>query len=170
MKATSHTARPLTRWLVLALATAAIAVPAAQAANRSAGDGLDRYLANNLGLIQAQAAADAIPDALDRYLGNNAPTSRIYYSHDFVTSQFGTSPIYDSHDFVSPQLDTSPIYDSHDFVSSQPLGTPTPVDVATEPGFDWADAGIGAGIAFGAVLLAFAAAFGVRSRGRVAHS
>ena len=129
MKATSHTGRSLTRWLVLALATAAIAVPAVQAANRQAGDGLDRYLANN------------------------APAS----------------PIYDSHDFVSSQVDASPIYDSHDFVSSQPLGTPTPVDVATEPGFDWADAGIGAGVAFGAMLLA-AAALGVRSRGRVAHS
>ena len=145
MKATSHTGRSLTRWLVLALATAAIAVPAVQAANRPAGDGLDRYLANN------------------------APASPIYDSHDFVSSQVDASPIYDSHDFVRPQLDASPIYDSHDFVTSQPLGTALPVAVAIEPGFDWADAGIGAGVAFGAMLLA-AAALGVRSRGRVAHS
>jgi hypothetical protein len=36
--------------------------------------------------------------------------------------------------------------------------------------FDWADAGIGAAMAFGAVLLAAAAAFALRARGRVAHS
>ena len=162
MKATSHTGRSLTGWLVLALATAAIAVPAVQAANRPAGDGLDRYLANN-------APASPIYDSHD-FLTSQVEASPIYDSHDFVSSQVEASPIYDSHDFVRPQLEASRIFDSHDFVSSLPLGTPTPVDVATEPGFDWADAGIGAGIAFGAMLLAFAAALGVRSRSRVAHS
>lgn len=36
--------------------------------------------------------------------------------------------------------------------------------------FDWSDAGIGAGMAFGAMLLAAAAALAMRIRGRVAHS
>jgi hypothetical protein len=36
--------------------------------------------------------------------------------------------------------------------------------------FDWADAGIGAGMAFGAMLLAAAAALAMRARSRVAHS
>jgi len=43
---------------------------------------------------------------------------------------------------------------------------------ATTPagGFDWADAGIGAGIGIAALLLAAAAAGVVRSRGKLAHS
>jgi hypothetical protein len=43
-----------------------------------------------------------------------------------------------------------------------------PVEITAR--FDWADAGIGAGMAFGAMLLAAAAALVLRVRGRVAHS
>ena len=179
MKASTHTARSLGRWIALALSVVAVSVPAAQAASRTAPDGLDRYLANNLGNIQAQAAADAAPDAVDRYLRNNLPLSRLalndsthnasYDSLDLVGSQFDTSRFYDSLDLVGSQTQTGRFYDSPELVSSQPKPTPAPIAVGA-PGFDWADAGIGAGIAFGAMLLAFAAAFGVRSRGRVAHS
>jgi hypothetical protein len=43
-----------------------------------------------------------------------------------------------------------------------------PVEVTGQ--FDWADAGIGAGMAFGAMLLAAGATLALRARGRVAHS
>jgi hypothetical protein len=47
-------------------------------------------------------------------------------------------------------------------------GTSTPPLIATEPGFDWGDAGIGAGSVLALVLIALAAMFAVvhrRSRG-----
>lgn len=54
-------------------------------------------------------------------------------------------------------------------------GMPRPLPADCEPvggtsggsGFDWADAGIGAGAAFGLVLLALAAAVSLRSGGRL---
>jgi hypothetical protein len=50
--------------------------------------------------------------------------------------------------------------------------TPTPPAIAHEPGFDWGDAGIGAGSVLGLLLIALSAAFAVvhrRGRGDEAH-
>ena len=47
--------------------------------------------------------------------------------------------------------------------------TPTPAATRAD-GFDWADAGVGAGIGITTLLLAAAAAGVLRSRGRLAHS
>jgi hypothetical protein len=44
-----------------------------------------------------------------------------------------------------------------------------PVLAVPEKGFDWSDAGIGAGVTFGSLLLASAGAFAVRRRGVLAH-
>lgn len=53
----------------------------------------------------------------------------------------------------------------------QPLSTSTqPVLVSTRDGFDWSDAGIGAGVLFGTMLLGTAAALTLRRhRGTLAH-
>jgi hypothetical protein len=72
--------------------------------------------------------------------------------------------------FAAPQL-SSPL------VSEKTTGLwPTPVRVSTAPvlaapeaGFDWSDAGIGAGISLASVLAASAGALAIRRRGLLAH-
>ena len=49
------------------------------------------------------------------------------------------------------------------------LGTYAQTTRAGDPGFDWVDAGVGVGVAFGAILFAAAAAAAARRRGRPAH-
>jgi hypothetical protein len=53
-------------------------------------------------------------------------------------------------------------------VRVEPRGLDQPTLVATDSrSFDWGDAGIGAGLAFAAILLAGAAALSVRQYGRL---
>ncbi len=53
-------------------------------------------------------------------------------------------------------------------VRVEPRGLDKPVLVVSDSGsIDWRDAGIGAGLAFAAILLAGAAALGVRQQGRL---
>jgi hypothetical protein len=52
-------------------------------------------------------------------------------------------------------------------VRVEPRGLDQPVLVVNDSSFNWSDAGIGAGLAFAAILLAGAAALGVRQHGRL---
>jgi hypothetical protein len=52
-------------------------------------------------------------------------------------------------------------------VRVEPRGLDKPVLVVNDSSFNWSDAGIGAGLAFAAILLAGAAALGVRQHGRL---
>lgn len=58
----------------------------------------------------------------------------------------------------------------HSIPSPSPvLPQPSATAVGTDDGFNWSDAGIGAGTALAAMLLAAVAVFGARSR-RIAHT
>jgi hypothetical protein len=52
-------------------------------------------------------------------------------------------------------------------IRTEPRGVEQPVLTASPSSFDWGDAGVGAGLAFGAILLAAAAALSVRQYGRL---
>ena len=195
MEASRRTYRKRVRWLVLALAVVAVGVPAAQAAEDPYLDAVDRYVLNNPGGIQSATGLDAVDrtalndsvhfdgtpagetsggylDAVDRFVLNNRPLDvidRWLLNHPPQGVSTGS---FDAIELVrnDPRgVTANRSYDAVELVRTQPKSLPTSA-VATEPGFDWADAGIGAGIAFGAMLLAAAAALGARSRGRVAHS
>ena len=196
MEASRRTYRKRVRWLVLALAVVAVGVPAAQAAEDPYLDAVDRYVLNNPGGIQSATGLDAVDrtalndsvhvkgtpasetsggylDAVDRFVLNNRPLDvidRWLLNHPPQGVSTGS---FDAIELVrnDPRgVTANRGYDAVELVRALPKSQPTPATVAAEPGFDWADAGIGAGIAFGAMLLAAAAALGARSRGRVAHS
>jgi hypothetical protein len=57
--------------------------------------------------------------------------------------------------------------DRVEVIRTEPRGSDKPVLVTDTRSFDWGDAGIGAGLAFAAILLAGAAALSVRQYGRL---
>ena len=165
MKTLTQTTRSITRAIVLVLAVAAIAVPAAQA-NHQYGDAVDRHAAS-------LSPAGGYLDAVDRYILNNAPpdaVDRLLRNHE---PEIVVGGALDEIELVRGEArgaTANRSYDAVELVRSQPTETSAQVAVAAEPGFDWADAGIGAGVAFAAMLLAAAAVLAARGRGRVAHS
>lgn len=57
--------------------------------------------------------------------------------------------------------------DRIEIIRTEPRGTSEPVLTASPSSFDWGDAGIGAGLAFAAILLAAASALSVRQYNRL---
>jgi len=171
MEAQAQTTRSLRRAIVLVVTVAAVAVPAAQA-NHQYGDAVDRQAPANVG-AQDQAATGGYLDAVDRFVLNNAPLDAVDRWLINHPPEGVASGALDAVEFIrsQPRAETAGRgYDAVELIRSQPKGTTTPTLVSVEPGFDWGDAGIGAGMAFGALLLAAAVAYAARSRGRVAHS
>jgi hypothetical protein len=57
--------------------------------------------------------------------------------------------------------------DRVEIIRTEPRGTSEPVLTASPSSFDWGDAGVGAGLAFAAILLAAASALSVRQYNRL---
>lgn len=160
MKGTTHTkARRLVKALALGLAVAAISTPVAQAGPE------DRLLP----VVGASESA-VQPDGYQPQLGGGATSAVV----DGWQVRFpSTTEVVDgwAGRFEAPEPVTlvgfrTPDGYQPDIGGRQPSAAP--VEITSR--FDWTDAGIGAGITFGALLLAAAAALAMRTRGRVAHS
>lgn len=98
----------------------------------------------------AQSEMTDMPDALDRYLRSNAP-SVLRPDDRAGTRGVGALAGGDASDALTRYLGNN-----RPVVASD--------DPASGTSFDWSDAGIGAGVILGILLLAGAAAFGVRER------
>jgi hypothetical protein len=159
MRTSTHTkTRRLVKALALGMAAAAIATPVAQAGHQ---DGLvprGRHV---------QAAVH--PDGYQPQLRDVASAVvdgwqvRFPQQHEIVDGWTGR--------FETPEPVALVGYRVPD--GYQPdigVREPSAAPVEITARFDWADAGIGAGMAFGAMLLAAGAALALRARGRVAHT
>jgi hypothetical protein len=119
--------------------------------------------------IAAESGPPVVPDALDRYRASNQPVSDaldryLHNTPDGYQPQLG-APVQVA--FVRPDgPDGHQPYAAYSAVAST---LPAPNAVGAE-GFDWRDAGVGAGVAFGLGLLAGGAALTVRDRRRLAQS
>jgi hypothetical protein len=139
------------RRIALAFAVAAVAAPAAQAVPLEPG-----------------ATEASIPR------GNTAPHGTT------IPQQYGMPTAMPS-DYAANRLDRIELARLQDRTGSdlrasdrvenirvEPRGLDKPVLVVSDTGsFNWGDAGIGAGLAFAAILLAGAAALSVRQHGRL---
>lgn len=150
-------------WLIIVIAFAAGTASAAFAQDAGSGDVIDRVLGN---------ASTASPDAVDRAVDNamrspdavdRAVNDAAISPPDAVDRALGNA------DLRSPVAERPP--DAVDRYLNNVwrrvgLVQPNPVPAS---GFSWSDAGIGAAIAVGGLLL-LVASFAVFARGRVAHS
>lgn len=159
MKGTTHTkARRLVKALALGLAVAAISTPVAQAGPE------DRLLP----VVGASESA-VQPDGYQPQLGGGATSAVV----DGWQVRFPSTTEVDgwAGRFESPEPVALVGYRVPDgYQPDVGVREPSAAPVEITGRFDWADAGIGAGIVFGAMLLAAAAALAMRARGRVAHS
>jgi hypothetical protein len=125
--------------IALAVALTATLAPAAQAADKS--DAVDRSLRINTQVDfrspdrKFPARRWTSPDVVDR-----APISA-----SGVASDWGNGDTAQSVDYTSP--------DTRDVIAGHFPGVSPVLVAAGSPGFDWADAGIGAGVMLGLVLL-----------------
>ena len=159
MKGTTHTkARRLVKALALGAAAAAISAPVAQAGHQD-------------GLVPRGPDAQVVvhPDGYQPQLQGS--TSRVI---DGWQGRFSTPvEIVDgwAGRFETPEPVALVGYRVPDgYQPNIGVHEPFAAPVEITGRFDWTDAGIGAGMAFGAILLAAAAALAMRARGRVAHS
>lgn len=159
--------RRMTHTVVLGLAVAAVAAPAASATHAFPGgphvvptraatqtvipDALDRYLRNN--------PSTPVPDALDRYLRNNPGTSAVR------TAIPGEAAGSHGQYRIAPFGLTRPAPAYRNVRSAAPVRSTTPVAEPTG-GFSWGDAAIGAVLALMALALAALAARAVSRRRR----
>jgi hypothetical protein len=158
MKTSTHTkARRLVKALGLALVTTAVWMPAAHA-NHQHGDMLTPR--QTTGVVppdgyQPQLHTDA--SVIDGWQVRFGPSAEIVdgWAGRFESPEPVALVGYRVPDGYQPDVGVR-----------EP--SVSPVEITSR--FDWADAGIGAGLAFGAMLLAAAAALAMRARGRVAHS
>ena len=154
MKARTHT-----RWgkrVALGLAVAAIAAPAAQGAYEP--------------LYQHQFLSDGT--MVEPLLPNASQLEQFRFTPDEATHPFSFTP---SNEPVGPTVvipdPTRGLPSADDLQQFRFTPNPIVTPVASTPsgGIDWTDAGIGAAMALGAILLGAAAALGLRRR-RPAHS
>jgi len=161
-----------TRWIATALAVGAMAAPAVQAADyqQPFGDGGGSSPGGPAyGIVQADEATKA---------GGGSSSGGPAFG--IVTA--GVAITAGGHSSGGPAFGIVPqglaLTGGGQSSGGPAYGVPVlqaPADVAapaTTPagGFDWADAGVGAGMGIAALLLATAAAGVVRSRGKLAHS
>jgi hypothetical protein len=148
------------RRIVLALAVAAVAAPTAQAVPLEPG-------------ATKADTQDVVRDSNSFPRGNTAPHGST------IEQQYGMPRAMPS-DYAAnrgDRIEAVRLQDrvSHDVrgldrvenVRVEPRGLDKPVLVTDTQSFDWGDAGIGAGLAFAAILLAGAAALSVRQYGRL---
>ena len=140
-----------TRWIATALAVGAIAAPSVQAADNQQpfGDGGGSSPGGPAyGIVQADEATKAGGGS-----SSGGPAFGIVPQGLALTGggQSSGGPAYGVPVLQAPADVAAP--------ATTPAG-----------GFDWADAGVGAGMGIAALLLAAAAAGVVRSRGKLAHS
>jgi hypothetical protein len=161
MKSMTRKARRLVKGIALALAAAAVSIPAAQAAGQvgtaAAPDAVDRYLGNVAGQIDAylQSVPASEQDAVDRYLRNVAGQLDRYLGA--------------SRPDVQPQpVETAAPAAQEEQASAVEAPAAMAPTHSGRGGIDWADAGIGAGLALAATALA-AGALAARHRGRPVH-
>lgn len=126
--------------LALVAAIAAVTTPDARSGHQDLGDRGGSHESDRTGP----------PDALDRYLRNNAPSVLRPDDRDGARG-VGALAGGDASDAFSRYLD-----------NNRPDGATD--DPASGTSFDWSDAGVGAGGILGILLLAAAAAYGVRER------
>jgi len=162
-----------TRWFkrrlrpaLLVLVVAGFAAPSAQAGKAGdlvpPPDAVDRYIANNLDDIQAQLGLGGPLDAVDRFILNNAPLDAV---DRFILNNAPLDAV-DRSILNHPQgLEMGALGEVEEVAVQPPTAAP-----AVGGGFDWADAGVGAAIAFGTMLLAVGTALAARTRGRLAQS
>ncbi len=131
--------------IAVALLVAAVAVPAAHAEKWGIGP-------NGRGGALGPATVSVVPDAVDRYLRIHAQAPRVDTSD--VVSRYLRNHAQDS------RMDTSDVVSRYLRNHAQALAGPPPS--RSGAGFDWADAGIGAGGILAIMLLAGTAAFVVR--------
>jgi hypothetical protein len=159
MKTSTHTkARRLVKALALGLAVAGISTPVAEAGHQ---DGLAARGRDVQVVVHPDGYQPQLQGSISRVIdGWQVRFSTPVEIVDGWTGRFETpEPValvgYRVPDGYQPDIGVR-----------EPFAAP--VEITGR--FDWADAGIGAGMAFGAILLAAAAAFAMRARGRVAHS
>jgi hypothetical protein len=173
-------------WLALGLVTASVVVPTA-AARVDQGVGYPTYPSAATAGAQADwtlgyptypsgpeaAVGSNVPDAFDRYLRNHVDdvsSNRVDdVSAKIELVRLGQRSVevpggYETIPVVQPPT-TSPT-DAIELVRLSPRDVSSPQLV--DSGFQWGDAGIGAGIALGAMLLAGAALLATRHMGRPA--
>jgi hypothetical protein len=145
------------RRIALAFAVAAVAAPTAQAVPLEPG----------------ATKAEYIPFVTDFPRGNTAPHGST------IEQQYGMPRAMPT-DYAANRGDRIELARLNDRVGSdlrgidrvenvrvEPRGLDKPVLVSDTRSFDWGDAGIGAGLAFAAILLAGAAALSARQYGRL---
>jgi hypothetical protein len=160
VKGTTHTkVRRLVKALALGLAAAAISTPVAQAGHQ---DGLvlrerDAQVAVHPDGYQPQLRGGQTSAIVDGWQTRFAPETEIVdgWAGRFEAPEPVALVGYRVPDGYQPDVG---------------VREPSAAPVEITGRFDWSDAGIGAGMAFGTMLLAAAAALAMRTRGRVAHS
>ena len=146
------------RRMALAFAVAAVAAPTAQAVPLEPG----------------ATKAEYIPFVTDFGGGNTASQGNGVESgqyglptampSDYAANRSDRIELARLNERVSTDLRAS---DRVENVRVEPRGLDKPVLVVSDTSINWGDAGIGAGLAFAAILLAGAAALGVRQHGRL---
>jgi hypothetical protein len=170
MKHRSPAYRRWIRRLALGFAVAAVAAPSALAAGQYPSmEQLEQFS------FTPQSAVATLPtmEQLEQFSFTPEPVAPSGLPTLDELSKFRFTP---SDEPVGPTTPTAslPTLDelSKFRFTPQTPETPAATPVVEAPGIDWTDAGIGAGIAIGAMLLAVAAALSVRHqhhRGRLAH-
>ena len=147
------------RRIALAFAVAAVAAPTAQAVPLEPG----------------ATKAEFIPFVTDFPRGNTAPHGQTIQGgeygmptampSDYAANRIDRIELARLNERVGSDLRAS---DRVENVRVEPRGLDKPVLVVSDgSSFNWGDAGIGAGLAFAAILLAGAAALSVRQYGRL---
>jgi hypothetical protein len=134
--------------LILAVAVAAIAAPTA-AAGTDSGTGIP-------------AGRDAVAPAAPLVSEKTAGLWQARQSAAPLVSE-KTAGL-----FPAPQSSTPLVSEKTDGLWRNPQPS-TPVFASPGSGFDWSDAGVGAGVMLASLLAASAGAFAIRRRGLLAH-
>jgi hypothetical protein len=159
-------ARTYTRWtkrVALGLAVAAIAAPSAQA--YYFGElGTAGNVPSNVPAWQTIVPSKAFPtdEQIQQFRGK---PGELTHPFSFTPSNEPVGPTV----VIPDPTRGLPTVDELQQFRFTPDPIVTPVADAPSGGIDWTDAGIGAGMALGAILLGAAAALGLRRRG-LAHS
>jgi hypothetical protein len=147
MNSSTDTGPRLVKAIVLAVLATAIAVPVAQAKGSTGKSGpLDPWA---YGLVHRSTAS------------TNGPLDPWAYGLVHRSQPSGRPPA------VAAEITTG--LAAPGSLHPSPIPGKASVRGGEPGGFDWSDAGIGAGVAFGAVLLVAGTALGLRKRGALAH-
>ena len=144
------------RRIALAFAVAAIAAPTAQAAPLEPGATKAEFIPFVTDFPNTASQGDTI--SAGEY---GMPTAM---PSDYAANRVDRIELVRLQDRTGIDLRGS---DGVENIRVEPRGLDKPVLVVNDSSFNWNDAGMGAGLAFAAILLAGAAALGVRQHGRL---